>query len=71
MKDRFDLEQEIMNLSNYVDQISLIRMAVDNGDIELASKALEGLSATLDLHRERLFDTMCQVLHIDEYNSEI
>jgi hypothetical protein len=46
-------------------------MAVDNGDIEVASKALEGLSATLDLHRERLFDTMCQVLHIDEYNSEI
>ena len=67
MKDRFDLEQDIMTLSTYVEQMELIKATIDSGNVELASKALGGLSVMLDLHRDKLFDTMCQVLYIDEY----
>jgi hypothetical protein len=68
MKDRFDLEQDIMTLSSYVEQIELIKATIDSGNVEVASQALGGLSVMLDLHRDKIFDTMCQVLHIDEYN---
>lgn len=67
MKDRFDLEQEIMGLCSYVDQINLIKAAVDSENNKMASQALEGLAAMLELYQEKLSDTMCQVLRLDEY----
>lgn len=67
MKDRFDLEQEIMGLCGYIDQINLIKAAVDSENNKIASQALEGLAAMLELYREKLSDTMCQVLRLDEY----
>jgi archaellum biogenesis ATPase FlaH len=72
MKDRFDLETEIMDIYNFASHIRSICNAALESKIskdEIAN-ALEGIAVLLELKSETLTDTMCQVLKLDEYRCE-
>jgi len=73
MKDRLDLENEIMQLHSFVDNIEgaveyLAESNIDPKVIDNMSNILLGISTMLDFHAEKMFDTMCQCFKIDEYN---
>lgn len=70
MKDRFDLENEISELHNFVQRLDDIGYGV--AELELSQddifNALSGLSVLLKIHAEKLFNTFTQVLKLDNYN---
>lgn len=72
IKDRFDLEQEIMSLANYSDQIKMVARVLIEKEYEVSNEtvvnALNGIATLLQLHSDKLMDTMCQVLQLDEYH---
>jgi hypothetical protein len=71
MKDRFDLETEIMDIYNFASHIRSVSKAALESKIskdEIAN-ALEGIAVLLELKSETLTDTMCQVLKLDEYRT--
>jgi hypothetical protein len=75
MKDRFDLENEIMKLHSFADDIEsaveyLAETDVDPKVIDAMSNMLIGTSTMLGFHAEKMHDTMCQCFKIDEYNPE-
>jgi hypothetical protein len=68
--DRFDLEEQITNLHNFVCQIDLLNNAILNDTANELTKdnianALGGLSVLLNIHIGRIYDTMCEVLDLD------
>lgn len=72
MKDRFDLENEIMALHTFTDQLGNIseglmeeRLTTDD-----AVNAIEGINILLKLQAEKLFDTMTQCFKLDGYRHE-
>ena len=72
MKDRFDLEVEIMDVYTLRKPLELLAKRVLQEDIcsEDVANILLGLASTVDMYSESLYDTMCQVLRIDEYRDE-
>ena len=77
MKDRFDLEQEILQIKSYADNIRMIanRMIGDDQnesiDIDFYWNALNGLAVLLDMHSDIMFDTMQQCFHLDSYKKSV
>lgn len=75
MKDRFDLEQEILQIKSYADNIRMTaeRMIDDdhngNIDIDFYWNALNGIAVLLDMHSDVMFDTMKQCFKLDSYNN--
>ena len=73
MKDRFDLENEIMKLHSFIediDSVSNLLMDSENLDDDLsdmASNALNGISVLMKLHAEKMLDTMSQIFKLDQY----
>lgn len=72
MKDRFDLEDEISKLYSFVDNINEVSQYISETDtspevINNATNILNGISALLAIHTDKLFDTMCQCLEIGDY----
>lgn len=73
MKDRFDLENEIMKLYSFIediDSVSNLLMDSENLDDDLsdmASNALNGMSVLMKLHAEKMLDTMSQIFKLDQY----
>lgn len=72
MKDRFDLEDEIMKLHAFVDNIEnaveyLAESDVDPKVIDTVSNILLGTSTLMGLHAEKMLDTMCQCFKLDQY----
>ena len=69
MKDRFDLEVEILKLHPFRGQLEDLARRVANEDMDPddVASALLGLAVLVDMQCDSLYDTMCQVLHIDEY----
>jgi len=72
MKDRFDLENEIMKLHSFADNIEsaveyLAESDVDPKVIDTMSNMLLGTSTILGLHAEKMFDTMTQCFKLDKY----
>lgn len=69
MKDRFDLENEISELHNFVQRLDDLGYGI--AELELSQddifNALSGLSVLLKIHAEKMFDTFTQVLHLDHY----
>jgi hypothetical protein len=68
--DRFDLEEQIANLHNFVSQIDLLNDAILNDTANELTKdnianALGGLSVLLNIHIGKVYDTMCEVLDLD------
>jgi len=74
MKNRFHLEQEILETSGFSKQINLVVDAIENTKSPITKKyvvtLLRGLAGVLDIHSDRLFDTMCQTLGLDEYSDK-
>jgi hypothetical protein len=77
MKDRFDLEQEILQVKSYADNIRMTaeRMINDdhNGtiDIDFYWNALNGIAVLLDMHSDVMFDTMQQCFKLDSYKNSL
>jgi len=69
MKDRFNLEEEISELYNFADQLGTISKGVLEYDLspDDTSNALNGLRVLLNLHAQKLHDTMNQCFLLDQY----
>lgn len=69
MKNRFDLEQEITTLYNYTQQLADISEGIIEYDMSLdeAVNAINGLRIMLDLHAQKMMDTLSQCFHLDQY----
>ena len=75
MKDRFDLESEIMKLHDFVDHIKSAVEYLQENDIDHTvadnmSNMLIGIGTLINIHAEKMHDTMCQCFKLDEYNPE-
>lgn len=76
MKTRFDLEDEIMKLYVFVDNIEdavefLAESDVDPKVIDTMSNILLGTSTLLGLHSEKMLDTMSQCFKLDQYSEDM
>ena len=75
MKDRFNLEDEILRLYSFVESIeSVSNFLMESEDIDdyLCDKlvnALNGISALMTIHIQTMFDTMRQIHKLDEYRN--
>ena len=73
MKDRFDLENEIVRLHTFAEDIETVSNLlsesenIDDDLCDKSTKVLNYLSAILSLHADKLMDTMCQCFKLDEY----
>lgn len=73
MKDRFNLEDEILRLYSFVESIESVSnflMESEDIDDDLCDKsvnALNGISALMTIHIQTMFDTMRQVHKLDQY----
>jgi hypothetical protein len=71
MKDRFDLENEIAQLHNFADNLGTVCEGIleHNLDNDEIVNALEGLRVLLNLHANKLHDTMTQCFNLDQYKN--
>jgi hypothetical protein len=72
MKNRFDLENEIMGLYSFVDQLGNVSEGIMEARLttDETVNALEGINVLLKLQAEKLFDTMTQCFTLDGYRHE-
>ena len=72
MKNRFDLENEIMSLYSFTDQLGNISEGLmeERLTTDEAVNAIEGINVLLKLQAEKLFDTMTQCFRLDGYRYE-
>jgi hypothetical protein len=71
MKDRFDLEQEIVSLHNFCDYLDDVYLQIlDDGEIDVDNVAanINAISLLLRRNVDKLLDTMAQTLHLDQYS---
>jgi len=77
MKDRFDLEQEILQIKSYADNIRMTAERMINDDqnesinIDFYWNALNGIAVLLDMHSDVMFDTMQQCFKLDSYKDSL
>jgi len=73
MKDRFDLEQEILRTTNYADNL---RTVVENmlndsiegiTDVDKYANAIEGIAILIEMQSNKMLDTMSQCFKLDNY----
>jgi hypothetical protein len=73
MKDRFDLEQEILRTTNYADDL---RTVVENmlndsiegiTDVDKYANAIEGVAILIEMQSNKMLDTMSQCFKLDNY----
>lgn len=69
MKDRFDLENEIMTLHTFADNLGTLSEGIVEHDLsrDEITNAIEGLRVMLSLQANKLFDTMSQCFKLDQY----
>lgn len=76
MKDRFDLENEIMKLHSFADDIELVvKYLLEDVDCDpkiadTSSNALIGIQTLLTLHADKMMDTMSQAFGLDQYRDQ-
>ena len=70
MKDRFDLEHEINCLYSFGENLKTLNEGVieQNLSNDEIANAIEGIRVLLDLHTNKLLDTMSQCFKLDGYN---
>lgn len=73
MKDRFDLEQEILRTTNYADDL---RTVVENmlndstynmTDVDKYANTIEGVATLIEMQCNKMLDTMSQCFKLDTY----
>ena len=73
MKDRFDLEQEILRVTNYVDDLRTIAKNMTNDSINDTGHAnkyaipIEGVAILIEMQCNKMLDTMSQCFKLDNY----
>jgi hypothetical protein len=71
MKNRFDLENDIMNVWAVKDHLDkVIWRMMDHPEVMNEDQVwnhLEAVKNSMDLHCEALMDTFCQVFQLNEY----
>jgi len=62
LKDRFDLESDILGISTLADSLTLLKNGIESESISIkeALTTLDGLRLLLSLQAEKTMDTMCQ-----------
>jgi len=76
MKDRFDLEQEILKLYSFAEDVDDLVEHVMNREIwpvetqDEICNILVGISTRLKIHSEKMTDTMCQVHKLNSYREK-
>jgi hypothetical protein len=75
MKTRFELEDEIMKLYAFVDNIEnavefLAESDVDPKVMDTMSNILLGTSTMMGLHVEKMLDTVSQCFKLDQYKED-
>ena len=75
MKNRFDLEEEVLSFYNFaenVDTIANYLMESEGIDDDLCDKvvnALNGVSALMKIQTDKTFNTLRQCFRLDEYKN--
>jgi hypothetical protein len=73
MKDRFDLEQEILRTTNYADDLRTISANMLNDyiegvtDVDKYANAIEGIAILIEMQSNKMLDTMSQCFKLDNY----
>jgi len=69
MKDRFNLEDEISTLHSFVQQLDTLNEGILEHDMsrDNISNVICGIKVMLELHAEKMLDTMCQCFKLDSY----
>jgi len=73
MKDRFDLEDEILKLYSFADDLGVVsELIMDNLELSAETQdksvnVLIGIETMLKIHADKMMDTMCQCFKIGEY----
>jgi hypothetical protein len=69
MKTRFDLEDEISTLYSFAKQLETLNEGIleYNLSTDEISNVVEGLRVMLELHAQKMSDTMCQCFKLDNY----
>jgi hypothetical protein len=69
MKTRFDLEDEISTLYSFAKQLETLNEGIleYNLSTDEISNVIEGLRVMLELHAQKMSDTMCQCFKLDNY----
>jgi len=73
MKDRFDLEQEILRTTNYADDLhTIVANMIDdssNGttNVDKYCTAIEGVAVLIEMQTNKMLDTMSQCFKLDTY----
>ena len=75
MKDRFDLEQEIMQIVSFKEIVDTLAWRVLDSVEPLSedriANALIGLSEMLDHHNVKMLDTLSQCFRLNEYRKHL
>ena len=73
MKDRFDLEQEINAIYSFSEQLGTISEGILETELSTDEtvNAIEGMRVLINLHTQKLHNTMCQVLRLDNYKEYV
>ena len=70
MADRFDLEEQILRTSDYANQLrDLAEFMIENEgsyDFDKIHNALVGISQMLDIHTDKMYNTMCDALDLNK-----
>jgi hypothetical protein len=72
MKDRFNLENEIMTIHTFADNLGTISEGILEHGLsnDEVVNAIEGIRVLLQLQSNKLMDTMCQCFKLDGYRDE-
>lgn len=69
MKDRFNLEEEISTIHTFADQLGTLSEGILEHELtnDEIVNVIEGMRVMLNLHAQKLHDTMAQCFHLDNY----
>jgi hypothetical protein len=69
MKDRFNLEDEISHIHVFADQLGTLSEGILEHDLDKdeIANVLEGMRVLMNLHAQKMHDTMSQCFKLDKY----
>ena len=70
-KDRFDLEQDIMDAWHSQNDLDLIINNIENMDEDKMMNALIGLSQIMELRMAKVFNTFEELIKLDTFKDTI
>jgi hypothetical protein len=73
MKDRFDLENEISTLHLWTQILDSLNEGILEYDLSKDDtvNVISGLKVIIDLHADKMQDTLSQCFKLDEYSTDV